>query len=76
MTQPTPRFDLGPAASAVATLFDGRTDDDLSRPTPCDIPVAALLDHVWMAPAHPSRPPPMHACGARMGVPDVGYARL
>lgn len=41
----TANFDLGPAASAVAALLDGVSDADLDRPTPCDYPVAALLDH-------------------------------
>ncbi|MGD9529223.1 TIGR03086 family metal-binding protein [Pseudonocardia sp.] len=44
----TAKFDLEPAASAVATLLDGVTDEDLVRPTPCDYPVAALLDHLVM----------------------------
>lgn len=44
----SPNFDLGPAASAVAALLDGVADDDLDRPTPCDVPVAALLDHLVM----------------------------
>lgn len=43
----TPKFDLEPAASAVATLLDGITDDQLTAPTPCEgTPVAGLLDHL------------------------------
>ncbi|MGE3288265.1 MAG: TIGR03086 family metal-binding protein [Pseudonocardia sp.] len=44
----TAKFDLEPAATAVAALLDGVTDEDLARPTPCDYPVAALLDHLVM----------------------------
>jgi uncharacterized protein (TIGR03086 family) len=39
-------LDLHPAASQVASLLDGVTDDQLADPTPCPgCPVACLLDH-------------------------------
>jgi len=39
-------LDLDPAAREVVRLLDGVTDDRLADPTPADIPVAALLDHL------------------------------
>ena len=39
-------LDLDPAAREVARLLDGVPDDALGRPTPSDIPVAQLLDHL------------------------------
>ena len=39
-------IDLQPAAGEVARLLDGLPDDALDRPTPSDIPVAQLLDHL------------------------------
>lgn len=45
----SPRFDLEPAASAVAELLDGIDDARLGAPTPCTgTSVAALLDHFVM----------------------------
>lgn len=44
----TAKFDLEPAARSLERLLDGVTDDQLDAPTPCDIPVAALLDHLVM----------------------------
>ena len=42
-----PAIDLQPAATEVARLLDGVTDDHLAGPTPCpEYPVAALLDHL------------------------------
>ena len=38
-------LDLHPAAREVARLLDG-VPDDLGRPTPSDIPLAQLLDHL------------------------------
>jgi uncharacterized protein (TIGR03086 family) len=38
--------DLAPAANELAALLGRIDDDQLSAPTPCDIPLAALLDHV------------------------------
>jgi uncharacterized protein (TIGR03086 family) len=38
-------LDLDPAAREVARLLDGVSDDQLAGPTPCDCPVATLLDH-------------------------------
>ncbi len=61
-------LDLHPAAREVARLLDG-VPDDLGRPTPSDIPLAQLLDHLmgltlaftWAARKTPpeggSRPP-------------------
>ncbi len=41
------RLDLGPAARAMATVTQGISDDDLTRPTPCPAySVGDLLDHV------------------------------
>ena len=39
-------IDLQPAAGEVARLLAGVPDDALGRPTPSDIPVAQLLDHL------------------------------
>ncbi len=39
-------LDLDPAAREVARLLDGVPDEALGRPTPSDIPVAQLLDHL------------------------------
>jgi uncharacterized protein (TIGR03086 family) len=39
-------LDLEPPARRLAAVVDGIRDDQLTAPTPCDIPVAALLDHV------------------------------
>lgn len=61
--------DLAPAARRMAGLLAGIRDSQLTAPTPCDIPLGALLDHVngltlaftWAAekefPDGPSRPP-------------------
>lgn len=46
-TPATPTMlDLGPAAAEVARLIEGVEDDHLDGPTPCDYPVATLLDHL------------------------------
>ena len=39
-------IDLEPAANAVTGLLGAVTDEHLDRPTPSDIPVGALLDHM------------------------------
>lgn len=39
-------LDLGPATREVARLLDGVPDDALGRPTPSNMPVAQLLDHL------------------------------
>src|SRR5688500_5133556 len=39
-------LDLAPAANAVSKLLGSVTDDRLNDPTPCDISVGALLDHM------------------------------
>ena len=39
-------LDLEPAARRLAALLDGVPDSALGDPTPSDIPVAALLDHL------------------------------
>lgn len=39
-------IDLRPAAGEMAALLTTLSDDDLTRPTPCDVTVAALVNHV------------------------------
>jgi uncharacterized protein (TIGR03086 family) len=39
-------LDLDPATREVARLLAGVSDDDLAAPTPSDIPVGQLLDHL------------------------------
>lgn len=41
-----PELDLTPATQALADIVAGIPDTALTAPTPCDITVAALLDHV------------------------------
>src|SRR5688572_21462873 len=41
-----PDLDLAPAATQVTALVRGIRDTDLGGPTPCDMPVGALLDHL------------------------------
>lgn len=41
-----PNVDLHPAAERVRELLASTGEADLLRPTPCDVPVAALLTHV------------------------------
>lgn len=38
--------DLAPAAARMAALIGGVSDSQMDSPTPSDIPVAALLDHI------------------------------
>ncbi|MGY1690396.1 TIGR03086 family metal-binding protein [Geodermatophilus sp. SYSU D01105] len=40
------QLDLGPQAEVVKRVVVGIRDDQLGAPTPCDIPVAAVLDHL------------------------------
>ncbi len=40
------QLDLHPAADRMARLLAGVPDDALSAPTPCDIPLDQLIDHV------------------------------
>ncbi|WP_369028324.1 maleylpyruvate isomerase N-terminal domain-containing protein, partial [Nocardia farcinica] len=43
----TPEFDFAPAATTLATVVAGITDDQLGAPTPCaDTTVRDLLAHV------------------------------
>ena len=41
-----PVLDLEPAAREIKELINGVSDDRLGGPTPCDMPLAALLDHL------------------------------
>jgi uncharacterized protein (TIGR03086 family) len=61
--------DIQPATRAMAAVIAGIPDDALGNPTPCDIPVGALLDHVRTLtaaftaaaekdPSGPTEPPP------------------